>query len=150
MSDHANENTVESLSVLLASTYTLYIKTHNYHWNVTGPMFSTLHALFEMQYTELAAAVDEIAERIRVLGAYAPGSATAFTKLSAVQEENGQPTAIEMIQSLASDQSTIESVARNVIEAAEAIGDQPSTDLAIRRQEVHGKNGWMLKSHLIK
>ncbi len=150
MSDHANEKTIESLSVLLASTYTLYIKTHNYHWNVTGPMFSTLHGLFEMQYTELAAAVDEIAERIRVLGAYAPGSASAFSKLSKIAEENGHPSAIEMILSLASDQGTIESVARDVIEAAEASGDQPSVDLAIRRQEIHGKNAWMLKSHLEK
>ncbi len=148
MSHQANEKTVEHLSKLLASTYTLYIKTHNYHWNVTGPMFSSLHLLFETQYTELAAAVDEIAERIRAVGAFAPASCTAFAKLSSVEEENGHPDAIQMVRNLAADQKTIGEVAQKVIESAEADGDQPSVDLAIRRQEIHAKNAWMLLSHL--
>ena len=148
MANQSNEEVVEALSKLLASTYTLYIKTHNYHWNVTGPMFSTLHILFEAHYTELASAVDEIAERIRALDAFAPGSCTAFSKLSAVKEENAHPTALEMIKNLASDQKAVDSVARSVIEAADAAGDQASVDLATRRQEVHEKNAWMLRSHL--
>lgn len=148
MTDQPNSQLVETLSKLLASTYTLYIKTHNYHWNVTGPMFSSLHLLFETQYTELAAAVDEIAERIRAVGAYAPASCSAFSKLSAIEEENGYPKAIDMIKNLAADQKVIDEVARNVTKAAEVIGDQASVDLAVRRQEIHEKNAWMLRSHL--
>ena len=98
MSKHPGSNVVAPLSTLLASSYTLYLKTHNYHWNVTGPMFTTLHTLFMTQYTELALAVDEVAERIRTLGAHAPGSYTAFAKLSKVKEENGHPDAKAMIK----------------------------------------------------
>lgn len=148
MSKESKEAVVEALSALLASSYTLYLKTHNYHWNVTGPMFTTLHTLFETEYTELATAVDEIAERIRALGAFAPGSYSAFAKLSTVKEENGRPEAKEMIRVLVSDQEAVASSARRVIEAAEVANDQASADLATRRLDVHEKNAWMLRSHL--
>lgn len=148
MSNQFRESVVDALSTLLASSYTLYLKTHNYHWNVTGPMFTTLHTLFETEYTELATAVDEIAERIRALGAFAPGSYSAFLKLSAVKEENGRPEAKEMIRLLAADQDVVASSARRVIEVAEAANDQASVDLATRRLDVHEKNAWMLRSHL--
>ena len=101
---NATQDTIEALGALLAATYTLYLKTHNYHWNVTGPMFTTLHTMFETQYTEMALAVDEIAERIRALGAYAPASYSDFTRLSAVKEEVGHPSAVEMIRALVGDQ----------------------------------------------
>jgi starvation-inducible DNA-binding protein len=139
---------VDALSALLADSYTLYLKTHNYHWNVTGPMFTTLHTLFETEYTELAMAVDQIAERIRALGALAPGSYTAFAKLTSVKEETGHPTAKEMIRNLVADQEKVVAAARRVIAAAEAAGDQASADLGIRRVDVHEKNAWMLRSHL--
>ena len=141
-------DTVESLSTLLASTYTLYLKSHNYHWNVTGPMFTTLHTLFETQYTEMAAAVDEIAERIRSLGAFAPASYSAFTELSVVKEETGRPDAKEMIRKLVKDQEAVGKVAHQVIVAAEKSVDQATADLATRRLDVHEKNAWMLRSHL--
>ncbi len=143
-----NKAVVDSLSTLLASSYTLYLKTHNYHWNVTGPMFTTLHTLFETQYTELALAVDEIAERIRTVGAFAPGSYTAFAKLTTVKEENGRPKATDMIRNLVSDQEAIAKAARSVIAAADKAGDQATVDLATRRLDVHQKNAWMLQSHL--
>jgi len=148
MTKQSNEAIVGALSTLMADSYTLYLKTHNYHWNVTGPMFTSLHTLFETQYTELALAVDEIAERIRALGAFAPGSYSAFAKLTAVKEETGRPVAKEMILNLVSDQDTVTASARAVIEAAEAARDQGSADLATRRLAVHEKNAWMLRSHL--
>jgi starvation-inducible DNA-binding protein len=148
MNKQSNEAVVEALSVLLASSYTLYLKTHNYHWNVTGPMFTTLHTLFETQYTELATAVDEIAERIRTTGAFAPGSYSAFAKLSTVKEETGHPKAEDMIRALTLDQQAVAETARRVIEAAEKAGDQATGDLATRRLEIHEKNAWMLRSHL--
>lgn len=139
---------VEALSSLLAGSYTLYLKTHNYHWNVTGPMFTTLHTLFETQYLELAIAVDEIAERIRALGAFAPGSYSEFTRLSTVKEATEHLKAEEMIRVLVADQDAIASAARRVIDAAEIAGDQASADLGTRRIDVHEKNAWMLRSHL--
>ncbi len=148
MSKQPKSTAVAPLSTLLASSYTLYLKTHNYHWNVTGPMFTTLHTLFMTQYSELALAVDEVAERIRTLGAHAPGSYTAFAKLSKVKEENGHPNAKEMIKQLVADQAAIIDVAKAVIKAAEKDGDQVSADLATRRMDVHAKNAWMLRSHL--
>ncbi len=148
MSKESKAAVVEALSALIASSYTLYLKTHNYHWNVTGPMFTTLHTLFETEYTELALAVDEIAERIRAVGAFAPGSYSAFSKLSVVKEETGHPEAKEMIRILVSDQEAVASSARRVIEAAEGANDQASADLATRRLDVHEKNAWMLRSHL--
>ncbi len=146
MSD--NEKVIGALSGLLADSYTLYLKTHNYHWNVTGPMFTTLHTLFETEYTELALAVDEIAERVRSLGARAPGSFSEFAKLAAIKEATGSPSATEMIEELVGDQAAVVGTAKRVVEAAEAAGDQASADLGIRRIEVHEKNAWMLRSHL--
>ena len=148
MPKQSNEAMVGALSTLLASSYSLYLKTHNYHWNVTGPMFTTLHTMFETQYTELALAVDEIAERIRALGGFAPGSFSAFAKLSGIKEETGRPEAKEMIRNLVADQDTVAVSARGVIDAANAAPDEASADLATRRLQVHEKNAWMLRSHL--
>ena len=144
----ASPKAVASLERLLADSYTLYLKTHNYHWNVTGPMFNTLHTLFETQYNDLALAVDEIAERIRALGARAPGSYTEFAALGTIKEETGTPSATQMIDNLAKDQDAVVASAKRVIEAAEADGDQATADLGTRRIEVHEKNAWMLRSHL--
>ncbi len=143
-----NRAVVDPLAKLLASSYMLYLKSHNYHWNVTGPMFTTLHTLFELQYTEYATAIDEIAERIRALGAYAPGSFSEFASLSAVKEETGHPNANEMIRTLVADQEAVAAVARDVFAAADAANDQATADLATRRLDVHAKNAWMLRSHL--
>jgi starvation-inducible DNA-binding protein len=148
MTTKNHDASVAALSTLLASSYTLYLKTHNYHWNVTGPMFTTLHTMFELQYTELALAVDEIAERIRSLGSFAPASYSAFLKLTTVQEETGRPEATQMIRNLVDDQIAVSDAARAVIEAAEASKDQATADLATRRLDVHEKNAWMLRSHL--
>lgn len=139
---------VEALSRLLADSYTLYLKTHNFHWNVKGPMFTTLHTLFETQYTELALAVDEIAERIRAVGAPAPGSYAAFAKLTQIQEAESVPPATEMVEQLAADQDAVARSAATVLEAAQKAGDEVSADLAIQRMQVHEKNAWMLRSHL--
>ena len=144
----SNEHVVEALSKLLADTYTLYLKTHNYHWNVTGPMFSTLHTLFETEYTEYALPVDEIAERIRAIGARAPGSYTEFAELASVKEDRGSPPAMEMISNLVADQEATVASARKLVEVAEAAGDQATADLGVRRIETHEKNAWMLRSHL--
>ncbi|MBM4097577.1 MAG: DNA starvation/stationary phase protection protein [Planctomycetes bacterium] len=144
----SKEIVAEALSVLLASSYTLYLKTQSFHWNVTGPMFTTLHTLFESQYTELATAVDEIAERIRALGAFAPGSYSDFAKLSAVKEEVGRPQAIEMIRALSGDQEAVASAARRVVAVANETDDHASADLGTRRLDIHEKNAWMLRSHL--
>jgi starvation-inducible DNA-binding protein len=141
---------VEELSRLLADSYTLYLKTHNFHWNVTGPMFTTLHTLFETQYNELALAVDEIAERIRTLGAPAPGSYVEFAQLSSVKEAKGVPAATQMVRQLTADQATVAASAQRVVAAAQAAGDEGSADLGIRRMQVHQKNAWMLRSHLEK
>lgn len=148
MKKQKNTNAVSELGTLLASSYTLYLKTQNYHWNVTGPMFTTLHGLFMTQYTDLSLAVDEIAERMRALGAPAPGSYTAFAELSSVKEENGSPDAKTMIKKLVADQEALKENARAVIKASEKAGDAVSADLATRRMDVHAKNAWMLRSHL--
>jgi starvation-inducible DNA-binding protein len=139
---------VDTLSRLLADSYTLYLKTHNYHWNVTGPMFNTLHTLFEVEYTELALAVDEIAERIRSVGARAPGSYSEFAQLAAIEEAKGTPVARQMVEHLLADQTLVADAARRVVKAAEASGDQATADLGVRRIQVHEKNAWMLRSHL--
>jgi starvation-inducible DNA-binding protein len=143
-----DKNVVAAASKLLADSYTLYLKTHNYHWNVTGPMFTTLHTLFETQYTELALAVDEIAERIRALGSLAPGSYTEFARLSSVKEARRVPKATEMIRELAGDCDLVTKSASALVEAAQAAGDEASADLGIRRIQVAEKNAWMLRSHL--
>ena len=139
---------VEAASRLLADSYTLYLKTHNYHWNVTGPMFTTLHGLFMTQYTELSLAVDEIAERIRALGSPAPGSYADFARLSSVKDARGVPKATDMIRELVSDNETVSQSAQALFDAADAAGDQASADLATRRMDVAQKNAWMLRSHL--
>ena len=140
--------TTEALSRLLADSYLLYLKTHNFHWNVTGPMFTTLHTLFETEYTELALAVDEIAERIRALGAVAPGTFAAYGKLASIQEAEGVPKATDMIRELVADQAKVVAAAKAVVKAAEAAGDDATADLGIRRIQIHEKNSWMLGSHL--
>ena len=138
----------DGLSRLLADSYTLYLKTHNYHWNVTGPLFNTLHTMFETQYTELAAAVDEIAERIRALGHPAPGSYRAFGKLTSIEEEDGVPSAEEMIRQLVIGQETVVRTAREVFPLAEKANDEPTADLLTQRMQTHEKNAWMLRSML--
>ncbi|GAB59161.1 MULTISPECIES: Dps family protein [Rheinheimera] len=134
------------LSVLLADTYTLYLKTHNYHWNVTGPMFQTLHTLFETQYNELALAVDEIAERIRALGEFAPGSYKEYAKLTSIKEADGIPTAEEMIKDLVKGQEAIAKTARSIVPTADDASDEVTLDLLTQRMTVHEKNAWMLRS----
>lgn len=138
----------EALKRLLADSYSLYLKTQKFHWNVTGPMFLTLHNFFETQYKELATAIDEIAERLRALGVTAPGSFTQFMTLAAVTEDTGTPSAVEMIRRLLSDQETIGASARRLADAAAAVGDEGSADLAVRRRLVHQKSAWMLRSQL--
>ncbi len=142
------EKIVQGLSALLADSYTLYLKTQNFHWNVTGPMFTTLHTLFETQYTDLALAVDEIAERIRALGAPVPGSFSEFAKIARVQESVGPQAAKSMITQLVADQVAVTNAARKVVEAAEPGADFATADLGTRRMDVHEKNAWMLRSHL--
>ncbi len=142
------ENIAKGLSKVLADTYTLYLKTHNYHWNVTGPMFNTLHVMFEQQYTELASAVDLIAERIRALGHYAPGSYRAYAKLTSIQEEEGVPDANDMIRQLVVGQETAARTAREIFPTVEKANDQPTADLLTQRMQVHEKNAWMLRSLL--
>ncbi len=134
------------LSRLLADSYTLYLKTHNFHWNVTGPMFMTLHQLFEEQYTELALAVDEIAERIRALGRPAPGSYNEFQALTSIHDDAGPLDAQAMIAALVSAQETVARTAREVFPIVDAAGDEPSADLLTQRMQVHEKNAWMLRS----
>jgi starvation-inducible DNA-binding protein len=136
------------LSRLLADSYTLYLKTHNYHWNVTGPQFNTLHQMFEEQYTELAAAVDEIAERIRALGVRAPGSYKEYAALTNIEEGIGEESAEEMIRQLAVGQETVVRTARDAFPAADAANDEPTADLLTQRMQIHEKNAWMLRSML--
>jgi starvation-inducible DNA-binding protein len=147
VSESRNE-VVEALEVLLADSYTLYLKSHSYHWNVTGPMFSSLHTLFEEQYTELAVAIDEIAERIRALGAFSPGSFSQFEARATVREDTTVPAATQMIRNLADDADKVVASARAVVRAAEEVSDDASVDLGVRRIDVHEKAAWMLRSHL--
>ena len=136
------------LSQLLADSYTLYLKTHNYHWNVEGPLFNTLHLMFEQHYTELATAVDEIAERIRALGVKAPGSYAAYSTLTSIAEGSGDESAEAMIRELVKGQETVVRTAREAFAAAEAANDEPTADLLTQRMQVHEKNAWMLRSML--
>ncbi len=142
------EAIVEGLSRLLADTYTLYLKTHNYHWNVVGPMFNTLHLMFEGQYTELALAVDEIAERIRALGQPAPASYGEFARLSSIDEDTDTPDAAEMIQRLCTAQETVVRTARSIFPAVEKANDEVTADLLTQRMQIHEKTAWMLRSML--
>jgi starvation-inducible DNA-binding protein len=138
----------EGLSRLLADTYTLYLKTHNFHWNVTGPMFQTLHLMFETHYNELALAVDLIAERIRALGFPAPGTYVDFGRLSSIPEEQGVPPAQDMIRKLVKGHEAVVRTARTVFPAVEKASDEPTADLLTQRMQVHEKTAWMLRSLL--
>lgn len=141
---------VNGLSKMLADSYILYLKTHNFHWNVTGPMFNSLHVMFMQQYTELWNALDPIAERIRSLGQPAPGSYKKFVSLSSIKEEEGTPSATEMIKQLIAGQEAVVRTAREAFKVADAADDQPTADLLTQRMEVHEKNAWMLRSLLEK
>lgn len=136
------------LSRLLADTYTLYLKTHKFHWNVTGPMFQTLHLMFEEQYQELAMAVDKIAERIRALGFPAPGTYREFSNLTAINEEEGVPKAEDMIRQLVDGHETVVRRARELFEHASRVHDEATVDLLTERVETHEKTAWMLRSML--
>src|SRR5215208_2058687 len=138
----------QRLSKLLADTYTLYLKTHNFHWNVTGPMFQTLHLMFEQQYNELAIAVDLIAERIRALGFPAPGTYREFSQLSSIKEGEGVPVAEEMIKLLVEGQESVVRTARSIFPVVEKVNDEPTADLLTQRMQVHEKTAWMLRSLL--
>lgn len=148
ISDQDREAIAQGLCRLLADTYTLYLKTHNFHWNVTGPMFQTLHLMFEEQYTELAMAVDTIAERIRALGFPAPGSYSEFAQLSSIEEAKGVPDAETMIRSLVEGQEAVVRTARSILPIANQADDQPTLDLLTQRMQVHEKTAWMLRSLL--
>ena len=148
ISEKHREQIADGLSRVLADSYTLYLKTHNYHWNVTGPMFNTLHLMFEEQYTELALAVDVIAERIRALGFPAPGSYGAYAKLTEIPEEEGVPSANEMIANLVAAQETVVRTSRSIFPIVDEAGDEASADLLTQRMQIHEKNAWMLRSML--
>lgn len=139
---------VEGLARLLADTYTLYLKTHNYHWNVTGPMFQTLHLMFETQYTELALAVDLIAERIRALGAKAPGSYAEFARLTGIPEGVSTSSATDMVRDLVAGQEAVVRTARALFPVVADACDEPTADLLTQRMQVHEKTAWMLRSLL--
>ena len=138
----------DGLSRMLADSYTLYLKTHNFHWNVTGPMFQTLHLMFMTQYTEIWNAVDLVAERIRALGYPAPGSYKEFAALTSIKDSSGNVNAKDMIRRLVEGQEAVVRTAREVLPIAEKAGDQPTVDLLSARMEVHEKNAWMLRSLL--
>ena len=138
----------DGLAHLLADSYSLYLKTHGFHWNVTGPMFNTLHLMFMDQYTELWNALDLIAERIRALGHPAPASYSQFIKLSSIAEETGTPAAEDMIKQLIAGQEAIVRTARKLFPNVDKVGDEPTADLLTQRMQIHEKNAWMLRSLL--
>lgn len=138
----------DGLGTLLADSYTLYLKTHNYHWNVTGPMFNTLHLMFEQHYNELALAVDTIAERIRALGAFAPGSYKAYAARTSITEEDEVPAAMEMVKRLVDGHEAVIRTARGLMPQADKAGDDVTVDLLTQRMQVHEKTAWMLRSLL--
>jgi starvation-inducible DNA-binding protein len=148
ISQSHREDIAQGLSRLLADTYTLYLKTHNFHWNVTGPMFQTLHLMFETQYTELALAVDLIAERIRSLGFPAPGTYKQYAALSSIKEEEGIPAAQDMIRLLVEGQEAVVRTARSLYPSVEAANDEATADLLTQRIQLHEKTAWMLRSLL--
>lgn len=148
LSEQEREHIADGLAHLLADTYTLYIKTHNYHWNVTGPQFKSLHELFEEHYIEMAEAVDEIAERIRALGHFAPGSYKEFSKLTVIEEEDGHPSADQMVRNLVTSHERVAKTARKAFKPADAAGDEPTCDLLTVRMQFHEKTAWMLRSTL--
>jgi len=139
---------VKGLSHLLADSYILYLKTHNFHWNVEGPMFNTLHLMFMDQYTELWNALDLVAERIRSLGSYAPGSYKTYAELSSISEAHGRVAAMDMIKQLLEGHEAVAKTARKLIPAAEAGDDEVTLDLVTQRLQIHEKTAWMLRSLL--
>lgn len=148
ISDKDRAAVVGELSRTLADTYTLYLMTHNFHWNVTGPMFSTLHQLFMTQYTETWQALDAIAERIRALGHYAPGTYAEYARLSSIREPDSVPSAEDMLRQLVAGNEAVAKTARKAFKCADAVNDQPTADLLTQRLDVHEKNAWMLRSLL--
>lgn len=146
--DRDRARIVEGLSRLLADSYTLYLMTHNFHWNVTGPHFNSLHQMFMAQYTEQWAALDLIAERIRALGHPAPGTYREFARLASIKEVEGVPSADEMVRHLVAAQEATARTARKVFPVVESANDQPTADLLTQRLEVHEKTAWMLRSLL--
>ena len=142
------EQIAQGLSALLADSYTLYLMTHNFHWNVTGPQFNSLHQMFMQQYTEQWQALDVIAERIRALGHAAPGTYRAFAKLASIREVDGVPKATDMIRHLVAAQEATARTARKLFPLVEKANDQPTADLLTQRLEVHEKTAWMLRSLL--
>ncbi len=146
--ENERKTIAQGLSKFLADTYTLYLKTHNFHWNVSGPAFNTLHTMFMGQYTELWTAVDEIAERIRALGEFAPGSYAEFAKLSSIKEASGVPNSNDMLLQLLEGHEAVARTARSVFPAAEKGDDQASIDLLTQRIRIHEKTAWMLRSML--
>jgi len=148
ISSEHREMVAEELAKLLADTYTLYLKTHNFHWNVTGPMFQTLHLLFETHYNELWTAVDEIAERIRTLGFAAPGSYREFSELTSIDEADGVPEATEMVRQMVAGHEAVIRTARHALPKAGKAGDATTEDLLATRLSVHEKTAWMLRSLL--
>lgn len=148
LSENDRRNIADGLSRMLADTYTLYLKTHNFHWNVTGPMFQTLHLMFMTQYNETWLAVDSLAERIRALGYPALGSYKQFAALTSIKDSDGVPNAKEMIRQLVEGQETVVRTAREVLKIADQANDQPTADLLTQRMTVHEQNAWMLRSLL--
>ena len=148
ISESDRKEIADGLSHVLADSYTLYLKTHNYHWNVVGPMFNTLHLMFEDQYNELALAVDEIAERIRTLGEPAPGTYREFAALSAIDEDTDRPDAQEMIRRLVVSHETVARTIRSMFDVVQRADDEPTADLMTQRLQVHEKTAWMLRSLL--
>jgi len=147
--DDDRQTIAQGLSELLADTYTLYLTTHNFHWNVTGPMFNTLHLMFMTQYTELWTAVDPIAERIRSLGHVAPGSYAQFSKLSSLKDAPATPPkALQMVQILAEGHEAVARTARRIFPVASEANDQPTADLLTQRLDIHEKSAWMLRALL--
>lgn len=142
------EAVAHELSKMLADSYTLYMMTHNFHWNVEGPMFNTLHAMFMTQYTEQWGSLDQIAERIRALGHYAPGTYAEYAKLASIHEPKAVPKATEMIRLLVQGNEAVAKTARAALAVADQANDQPSEDLLTQRLDVHEKNAWMLRSLL--
>lgn len=148
ISEQDRKSIADQLSNLLADSYTLYLKTHNFHWNVTGPMFQTLHLMFEQQYTELATAVDLIAERIRALGVFAPGTYSEFAKLTSIKEPSGIPNHRDMVQQLVEGHESVIRTARSAFSTVEKAQDEASADLLTQRIQLHEKTAWMLRSLL--
>lgn len=148
ISEKDRSSMAAELSKMLADSYTLYLMTHNFHWNVTGPLFNTLHLMFMTQYTEEWQALDAIAERMRALGHYAPGTYAEYAKLSSISEPTTVPAAEDMIQMLVKGNEAVAKTARAAFAIADKINDQPTADLLTQRLDIHEKNAWMLRSLL--